>query len=205
MTDRNRSINMLPLPIRSRGIATRTSLPQLLFLAVTVASGCGDETSASELPAASRNAELGRRFIEALGIKDAQQRAAELRAVMDPDYIQHNPLAGPDGAEPTIAFIDAFIAAVPDLNPVIHDVFATDERVVARWTISGTLSGGALFPDLPAAGQTLEFDVIDIWTVRDGRLYRHWDQFDWPRGLIQMGQEGLVEPFPTLASMPVDR
>lgn len=44
-------------------------------------------------------------------------------------------------------------------------------------------------------GQKLHFDAIDVWTVKDGQLYEHWDQFDWPRAFVQMGVKGLPAPF----------
>jgi hypothetical protein len=48
------------------------------------------------------------------------------------------------------------------------------------------------------------FDVIDLWTVRDGRLYEHWDQFDWQRAFVQLGVQGLPQPFYDAAAMPYD-
>ena len=33
--------------------------------------------------------------------------------------------------------------------------------------------------------------AADIWTVRNGRLYEPYDQFDWLRTLIQLGARDL--------------
>jgi predicted SnoaL-like aldol condensation-catalyzing enzyme len=55
------------------------------------------------------------------------------------------------------------------------------------------------------SGQKLEWDGMDIWTVRGGKLYEHWDQFDWTRALIQLGVQGLPQPFVQAASRPVNR
>jgi hypothetical protein len=43
-------------------------------------------------------------------------------------------------------------------------------------------------------GQRIEFDGIDIWSVRNGKLYEHWDEFDWPRALIELGVSDLDQP-----------
>lgn len=51
-------------------------------------------------------------------------------------------------------------------------------------------------------GQRLEMDGIDIWTVRDGMLYEHWDQFDWPRAFAQLGVQGLPAPLYSVAAIP---
>ncbi len=85
-----------------------------------------------------------------------------------------------------------------------HDVFATEDRVVTRWTWEGTLTGTPLLGIAPA-GQKLEFDAIDVWTVRGGQLYEHWDQFDWPRAFAQLGVKGMPQPFYVLAAQPADR
>jgi predicted ester cyclase len=94
--------------------------------------------------------------------------------------------------------------AMPDARFILHDVFATSERVVTRWTWTGTLTGPG-FLGIAPAGQKVEFDVIDVWSVKGGQLYEHWDQFDWPRALIQLGVKGLPQPFIDVAARPVTR
>ena len=54
-------------------------------------------------------------------------------------------------------------------------------------------------------GQRIEFDGIDIWSVRNGKLYEHWDEFDWPRALIELGVPDLPKPFYGVASQPYSR
>ena len=51
----------------------------------------------------------------------------------------------------------------------------------------------------------MEFDALDLWTVKDGQLYEHWDQFDWPRALVQLGVQGLRQPLVEVAGKPADR
>ena len=93
---------------------------------------------------------------------------------------------------------------MPDSRFTLHDVLATEDRVVTRWTWTGTLTGPG-FLGIEPRGQKVEFDVIDLWTVRDGQLYEHWDQFDWPRAFVQLGVEGLPQPFYDVAAKPYDR
>lgn len=153
---------------------------------------------------AQYNAWLGRTFSEVLLNERSQERRVEiLNRIVATDYIQHNPLV-PEGRQGLIDFIPVIYQAMPDARFTVHDVFATEDRVVTRWTWTGTLTGEG-FLGVEPRGQRVEFDVIDVWTVRDGQLYEHWDQFDWPRAFVQLGVQGLPQPFYAVAAQPYDR
>ena len=147
---------------------------------------------------------LGRTFSEVLLNERSQEKRVEiLNRIVALDYIQHNPLVN-EGRQGLIDFLPVIFNAFPDAKFTLHDVFATKDRVVTRWTWEGTLTGSP-FLGIEPKGQKIEFDVIDVWTVKDGQLYEHWDQFDWPRALIQLGVKGLPQPFVDVAAKPVDR
>jgi predicted ester cyclase len=150
------------------------------------------------------NAWLGRTFSEVLlNTPSQEERVRILERIVALDYIQHNPLV-PQGRQGLIDFIPVIFQAMPDVRFVVHDVFATTTRVVTRWTWTGTLTGPG-FLGIEPKGQKVEFDVIDVWSVRDGMLHEHWDQFDWPRALIQLGVEGLPAPFVEVSKRPYSR
>lgn len=147
---------------------------------------------------------LGRSFSEVmLNERSQEKRVAILEKIVALDYIQHNPLV-PEGRQGLIDFIPVIHQAMPDSKFILRDVFATKDRVVTRWTWTGTLTG-APFLGIAPANQKLEFDAIDIWSVKDGQLYEHWDQFDWPRAFIQLGVKGLPQAFQDVAGKPYDR
>jgi len=132
---------------------------------------------------------------------DKQRQIAE--QIVDPDYLQHNKLVQ-TGREGLLAFMPYVFKAAPDTRFIVHDVFATKDRVVTRWTWSGTLTDEGFLSVVPK-GQRIEFDGIDIWSVRNGKLYEHWDQFDWPRALIELGVRDLPSPFYAVAAQPYSR
>ena len=153
---------------------------------------------------AAYNEWLGRQFSDTmLNEADTARRNEMLATLVAEDYIQHNPLLA-EGRQGLLDFIPVIYEIMPDAKFTLHDVFATDERVVTRWTWEGTMTGAPLLGVAPS-GQKLSFDAIDIWTVRDGQLYEHWDQFDWPRAFVQMGVKGLPAPFYDIAAQPADR
>jgi len=175
------------------------------FLLLSGAAMAGDLPPAPDVPGtAAYNEWLGRSFSDVmLNEKDDAKRNEMLGVLVATDYIQHNPLLA-EGRQGLIDFIPVIYQIMPDAKFTLHDAFATEDRVVTRWTWSGTITGAALLGVAPS-GQKLEFDAIDVWTVKDGQLYEHWDQFDWPRAFVQMGIKGLPEPFYAIAAAPADR
>lgn len=150
------------------------------------------------------NAWLGRTFTSVLlNTPSEREQRAILDRIVAVDYVQHNPLVA-EGRQGLVDFLPVIRQAFPDACFVLRDVFATRDRVVTRWTWTGTLTGGP-FLGVPARGQQVEFDAIDIWTVRAGQLYEHWDQFDWTRAIVQLGERQVPDPFVQVANQPVDR
>jgi predicted ester cyclase len=148
---------------------------------------------------------LGRMFSGVLFNESSSEKQKEIAdQIMDEGYVQHNKLVE-TGREGLLAFARYVFQAVPDTRFVVHDVFATKDRVVTRWTWTGTLNKGDGFLGVAPKGQRIEFDGIDIWSVRNGKLYEHWDEFDWPRALIELGVRDLPKPFYGVASQPYSR
>ena len=101
------------------------------------------------------------------------------------DYEEHDPLPGQgEGRE---GLRDRARTLVHAFSPqfTIEDVIAEGDRVVVRWTNSGTHSGD--FLGIPATGRTVSFAGIDIYRVEDGKLAEHWHVVDQLSMLIQLG------------------
>lgn len=148
---------------------------------------------------------LGRMFNGVLFNTADPARQAEIAGrIVHEDYIQHNLLVA-QGRKGILDFMPYLFSVMPDTRFYLHDVIATEDRVITRWTWTGTVKAGAEFLGVPGTGQRFEMDGIDIWTVKDGMLYEHWDQFDWPRAFVQLGVEGLPAPFYDVASQPASR
>jgi steroid delta-isomerase-like uncharacterized protein len=115
-------------------------------------------------------------------------------------------LAGPDGEEELSVLVEsgdhleqvgdgaggfaAFRRAVPDLHAQVHDMLADGDKVVTRKTFHGTHTGE--FIGLPATGNAISVDVIDIVRVRDGKFVEHWNVLDTLALMRQMG--GVAPP-----------
>lgn len=79
--------------------------------------------------------------------------------------------------------------AFPDKVVRLDEIFATEDRVIVRWTTQGTHSGPLL--DIPASGRNIKISGITIFQLMDGKILeiaQAWDRL----GLLE--QIGVVEP-----------
>jgi steroid delta-isomerase-like uncharacterized protein len=97
-----------------------------------------------------------------------------------PDYRRHlSPTSEPlllDGQKQRLA---DFRSAFPDARITIEDVFAEDNYVIFRSTMSGTHRG--VFRGIQPTGKTITIALIDIIRVERGKFVEHWggpDLFD---------------------------
>ena len=101
------------------------------------------------------------------------------------DYEEHNPLPGQRTG--LYGLRDRYAMVLNAFNPhfTIEDIVAEGDRVVLRWTNSGTHVGE--FLGMPPTGKSYSIPGIEIWRVKDGRLAEHWDVVDIFGQLQQLG------------------
>jgi steroid delta-isomerase-like uncharacterized protein len=89
------------------------------------------------------------------------------------DYEDHVALPGQghgrEGLKRRVARIRAAFAP----RHRLHDVIVDSDLVAVRWTLSGVHS--AEFIGLPATGKPIEFDGVDMYRMREGRMAAHWN------------------------------
>ncbi|MGH9418383.1 MAG: ester cyclase, partial [Thermoanaerobaculia bacterium] len=78
-----------------------------------------------------------------------------------------------------------FHVAFPDLTVTIDEQIADADKVATRKTFRGRHQGP--FMGIPATGNTVAFEVIDILTVRDGLVREHRVVLDQLSLLQQLG------------------
>lgn len=118
---------------------------------------------------AETNKNLVRRLVDEGQVQGKLDVVDELLAE---DFVDHTPLPGVPGTREGVKMVFAYLrAAFPDLGVRIDEQIAQDEKVMTRKTFSGTHRGE--FMGIPATGRPVAFEVIDILTVRDGKLSEH--------------------------------
>ena len=111
-----------------------------------------------------------------------------LEQLVDPSFVSHIS-GGPDvGADVYAAAVDATHTAFLDLVVTVHDQIAEEDKVVTRWSATGTQTGS--FAGVTATGRSITVTGIHIHRVLDGRLLEHWEELNLLSALRQMGALG---------------
>ena len=136
------------------------------------------------------NKAVVRRFVEEV---QNQHNLDPVDEIFDPDMVNHAVIPG---LPPGLSAVDEFkmfygmmITAFPDVHATIHSQIAEGDKVVTHKTFHGTHQGE--FMGISPTGNHVEFDVIDIIRVANGKLVEHWAVADL-MGLMQ--QVGAIPP-----------
>ena len=115
---------------------------------------------------------------------------AGLRALVAPDWIDHDPLPGqPAGLEGAGYVVSTMHGAHPDLRFTIDDLIAEHDRVTIRWTLRGTNTGPML--GRPPTGQPVELAAIVIFRIAGGKIAERWAAWKPGRAPFSLVQAGL--------------
>ena len=111
-----------------------------------------------------------------------------LEQLVDPSFVSHVSGGRDVGVATYAAAVGATHAAFPDLVVTICDQVAEGDKVVTRWSATGTQAGS--FAGVPATGRSITVTGIHIHRVRHGRLVEHWEELNQLGALQQMGALG---------------
>jgi predicted SnoaL-like aldol condensation-catalyzing enzyme len=109
-----------------------------------------------------------------------------LDGIMRDDYIQHNADV-PQGKSGFIEFFEKTFQAIPDFRYTLKKIVADGDIVMTFSTTTGTHTGGEWIGQA-ATGNKLNFDVVDIFRIQDGRIAEHWDVADTYLLFSQIGR-----------------
>jgi steroid delta-isomerase-like uncharacterized protein len=127
----------------------------------------------------TENEALVRRFYEDFATGRRDELAAEL---ISDDYVSHGPQAppahGPDGV---IDRVGLYQRAV-DGQWSIDEIFSAGDRVITRWTGTGTHVEELM--GIPATDRSFSVEAISIHRIADGKIAEEWTVWD-ALGLLQ--------------------
>lgn len=108
-----------------------------------------------------------------------------LDELLTEDFVDHSPLGEAHGVQPMKEQIRMFHAAFPDFTARVDDIFAEDDMVAMRVTLSGTHDGP--FMDMPPTGRSFEVQNTVFTRIQDGKIAERWVQPDMMGMLQQLG------------------
>jgi len=106
-----------------------------------------------------------------------------------PDLDWHEPDQDIHGSEEAKRFLATYFRAFPDLTHAVEDVIAEADKVVTRYTLSGT-HRGETEEFGPPTGKRIELEGITIHLIEDGRIVEEWERYDNLSVLQQLGLVG---------------
>jgi steroid delta-isomerase-like uncharacterized protein len=112
------------------------------------------------------NKQFMRRFVEeAIN----QKNLDALNELVAEDFVEHIPFPGQGpGREGLRQVLSAFISAFPDIRWTLEEQIAEGEKVVSRFTMTGTHRGE--FLGIPPTGKSVNIWGVVIDVVRNGKF-----------------------------------
>ena len=101
------------------------------------------------------------------------------------DWVGHFPGMPPLDVEGHRMYSKVMATAFPDLDRRIEDIVAEADRVVVRWSATGTHLGD--MNGIPPTGKVATSSGITIFRVEDGRIVEEWAESDMLGLLQQLG------------------
>lgn len=127
---------------------------------------------------------LMRRFYEEFWCNG---NADAVDALVAPDFTDHqlprNWQPGPEGLK---QLVREWRTGFPDMWETIDEMFASGDKVVGRFTLTGTHEGP--FLGIEATGRSISITGIDILRIKDGRITDFWYNEDTFGLMMQLGQ-----------------
>jgi steroid delta-isomerase-like uncharacterized protein len=124
---------------------------------------------------AEENKALARRVLEEMFNKGNLDVANELLAS---DYVDHDPampedIHGPEGFK---QYVSGYRSAFSDLHLTFEDQIAEGDKVVTRWTGTGTHDGE--LSGIAPTGNRVTLPGMEIVRISGGKLVEGWEGYD---------------------------
>jgi steroid delta-isomerase-like uncharacterized protein len=130
-----------------------------------------------------QNKASARTFFDVFNSGEVQR----LDEIMAPGWVDHdtqNPFAE-EGLEGTKKVIRMYREAFPDLRIMVEEQIAEGDKVVTRWTATGTHQGDLM--GVSATGKNSTVTGISIDRFENGKIVEGWNNWDTLGMLQQLG------------------
>lgn len=114
-----------------------------------------------------------------------------------PNLVEHSPVLavqahkvskatkGGKSSHPPVDDIKEFLSVFPDAKVKIEDIFSDGNKVVYRWSGTGTHRGA--YMGIPPTRKKVKLEGVTIARVVKGQIVETWRQFDLMSALDQLG------------------
>jgi predicted ester cyclase len=164
----------------------------LLVVLVGLGAGCKDKEVQATLAEMKAQAELEARNIEIIKTIVAEIDRGNIDIMQkyyapDAKYYFPSGNSTPMSREDEIAMAKVLLAAFPDMERKITDIFAVKDRVVLRLVAQSTHQ--AEFEGIPPTGNKVAVSVMIIFRLKDGLVVEEFEEADMLGAYQQLGME----------------
>jgi predicted ester cyclase len=103
------------------------------------------------------------------------------------EYFSPSNCPEPMSLNETIECSQMAFKGFPDINLKTHELIAKGDIVIARFTETGTHEGE--YHGIPASGNKIEFGVITIFYIKEGKIVEAREEVDSLGLMMQIGME----------------
>lgn len=121
-----------------------------------------------------QNKQIMRRMIEEIWNQGNLATADELFA---PEHTSPSAPQLPPGSAGVKMLVKMFREAMPDYHMTIDLIMSDEEKVVGRFTQSGTHTGGDLM-GMKASGRKATWTEVGVLKIKDGKIVESWYELD---------------------------
>jgi predicted ester cyclase len=180
--------NTIHMPISRRSILSKAAVGiTLTGLVMAGAASNADATPVDSHPRALHQTEINTKIVRSYVENVFNKHNPGLApAYLAPSVKWHGGTLGTvEGVAGVTGLLQGFIGALPDLQSVEQSVVAQGDMVVVRYVVTATQQGDLL--GIPASGNALRWDAVDIYRVTHGKISEEWAGDDTTAILYQTG------------------
>ena len=131
----------------------------------------------------SKNIELAKKLYQNLDMG----KLDDARALYDPKAKIFYESGDPVSFDEMVPLIKMFYSSFPDYKHVIEDIFAVGDKVVVRFSYSGTFKKS--FMGFDPNGMSFKYAGVHILQFKDGKVFVFWGVEDELGMMTQLGLE----------------
>jgi steroid delta-isomerase-like uncharacterized protein len=107
------------------------------------------------------------------------------------NYVNKTVKSTVNGQAEAKEYFGAFLTGFSDINFVVDEIFGVDDRVIKRWTFTGTHTGE--FAGVPPTGKVMNIQGVSVSRIENGKIAEELDYMDDLGFLQQLGVIPLME------------
>ena len=102
------------------------------------------------------------------------------------DFQWHGGMAPPKGGPEGVKLVaTSIIGAFPDRQITHHDTIAEGDKVMVRWSMSGTQKGDLM--GIPPTNKSMTMTGFDLFRIASGKIVEMWQDADQLGMMQQLG------------------